>query len=475
MTPENLLSVIMFLPLFGALFVISTKNESVSAFSNLRRVAVLTICTNILLILKLFSMLRPNLTQMQPLFVVSLLGTDQTKLVFGTDTFSLLLMLAAHIAFLVCLSGMRPQFETQKPAIFFSLGILSALNGYFTAMDIFSYCVFFILMLFLLIMQIGTGDTNVKYKVLIRFFLYQLLGTSLLLTACVMAYNLYEENILISAFSEIKASQEDRLFIFSFIFLSLIIRMPVWPLHYWMNCLNNLVKNPLILMCISFLPISALYGITRFWALNVPQEITGLTVFFEILCVLTMIFISFRSYSTIELKNKLFSFILIYEFMYLIGTFLPTDILQTNIAYSLFAFILLSAVLFILYTHIEHETFKQSGLSAGILCAQPKTSFIYSMFVLGAIGLPVSALFWNNFIILSEIFNHSLYLGIFVACAILLAAISLLQNLYVLKDKSCLIPSREKITDIGFEQLSAAFAVMIILFLSFIKPLWFVF
>ena len=58
---------------------------------------------------------------------------------------------------------------------------------------------------------------------------------------------------------------------------------------------------------------------------------------------------------------------------------------------------------------------------------------------------------------------------------IMLAAVFLLQNLYGLKDKSCLSAADIKVSDIDNIQFSVTIVVLGILLLSFIKPLWFVF
>ena len=94
---------------------------------------------------------------------------------------------------------------------------------------------------------------------------------------------------------------------------------------------------------------------------------------------------------------------------------------------------------------------------------------------MAAIGFPVSALFWNNFIIVSQILTANVYIGTAAVLTVMLAAVFMLQNLYSLKDKSCLAAADAKVSDIDNIQFFAAVVVLIILLLSFIKPLWFVF
>ena len=112
--------------------------------------------------------------------------------------------------------------------------------------------------------------------------------------------------------------------------------------------------------------------------------------------------------------------------------------------------------------------------SAGILCYMPKVSKCLSLFILAGIGLPITPLFWNNFIIISEIFNYNLILGIFVMLPLLIVGISLLEELYKEKDKSS--ASLSNVTNLDMSDTSFCICIcsILVLFLSFFKPLWFV-
>ena len=186
----------------------------------------------------------------------------------------------------------------------------------------------------------------------------------------------------------------------------------------------------------------------RFWPAEIPEQIASLAPLFETFCVLTMLYLAFVGYSSSHLRDKLFSYIFIYYLLYLLGIFAPTTILQRNLAYSLFAFLLVFAALSMLIFHIEEQGEKTSGSPEGILCLQPKASFAYGALLLAAIGFPVSALFWNNFIIVSQILTANLYIGTAAVFTILLAAVFMLQNLYGLQDKSCLGIADVKVSDI---------------------------
>ena len=125
--------------------------------------------------------------------------------------------------------------------------------------------------------------------------------------------------------------------------------------------------------------------------------------------------------------------------------------------------------------YIDRESEKLQNSPNGILCLQPKAALAYALLILAGAGFPVSALFWNNFVIVSEILNTDVYIGTTAVFTMLLTAVFQLQNLYDLRDKSCLLPGQEKIRDIDNLRFAAGTIIVMVLFLSFIKPLWFVY
>ena len=133
-------------------------------------------------------------------------------------------------------------------------------------------------------------------------------------------------------------------------------------------------------------------------------------------------------------------------------------------------------VLSFLISHIESQKKNiNSYNSDGILCYMPRTSICLSLFVLAGIGLPITPLFWNNFIIISEIFNNNLILGILVMISLCIVAISLLEELYKVKEKNSVEKNSIISTDISTIDFVIYIGSLIALFFSFIRPLWFVF
>ena len=250
--------------------------------------------------------------------------------------------------------------------------------------------------------------------------------------------------------------------------------MPIWPFHHAITSVSVSLKNPLASIALHIMPISGIYGVMRCWPLNIPLEIEMLSPILQMLCLLTMIFTSVGGYIYSNTPQKLYNYVLVYDLLYLLAVFLPTDIIGTNIAYSIYSFLLISSSLIVLQAHMLEQSVRANISIKGILHFMPKASVAYFLFIMAAIGLPVSAFFWNNFMIVSEIFNFNLYSGTLTVIAMMLAGVALLQSLYTLKNETAAISADVKIKDIDAYTFCILLMLICALLISLIKPFWFV-
>ena len=143
------------------------------------------------------------------------------------------------------------------------------------------------------------------------------------------------------------------------------------------------------------------------------------------------------------------------------------------IGYSLFGFIIIVSALEVLSGYILHKEQLAGGSSNGFLCRARRLSFAYSFMLLAAVGLPVSAVFINNFLIISKLLGDNIKLGMLLVFALVVAGMTMLQELFRLKsdDNSCRLGKDDDISPALFGFM---LFIVFILLMSFIKPLWFV-
>ncbi len=466
------IALIIFFPLFVSLFMLTAPSDiDAKKNSNAAEVALFGILTNILFIVTLFSFVS-HLPSSELLWSCQFLPSFE--LVFKADNLSLLFVLGAQTAVFIGVLAVRKNELKQKTLLFYTLFYLTFLNGYFFAHDVLSFNIFYTGQIFPLFMMIGHVLFQKQYRNLSRLTLHYFLGSAFLTASCIFA--LYEANssILLSNINKHFSSTHTATIIWSGFFLAFVLRLPLWPFHHATTSVLENIKNPLTFIALHILPLSGIYGFMRCWPLNIPFEISVLAPFFQGLCVLTMILTAFSGYTSVHPARKFSNYIIVYDLLYLLAVFLPTDAISFNLSYSAFAFLLLTSCLSVLKAHMDYESEKADVPLKGILCFMPRTSLCYALFVLAAIGLPVSAFFWNNFLIVSEIFDFHLYFGTVVVLCMALSAVSLLQGEYSLLSECCAFTS-VKIHDLNTLTFLVCMLIMLILFLSLIEPLWFVF
>lgn len=468
----SLLSVIILLPFLGMLFALSSKSDESLGNRNAFNVAVFTVCANLVLILRIFYNLDISKNGLQLVERFNWLENPKIDIILGADVFSVIIIMAVHLAFIIGLYGIKRQ-SRQKPLVVFGLLFLSLVTGFFLAADIFSFYIFFEAMLFPLFMLIGIYGNIRRDGAIYRFFLYNFLGAAVLFLSVIILYNHQEGQLEISHFSNMKMNEKIEYFMLTSIFISFLSRIPIWPFHYWISSISSNIRNPLVFIITNILPLTGIYGFMRF----LPDGMDMLSIFYisalEIIAVITMVFIALIGFTNRDAQYKFFSYITVYYIMYLLALLNHDAFTEINIAFSCFSYLIVIAALEFLsdYLYFEQE---EKGLNPdGILCSVPRISFAYSFFILAAVGLPVSSLFVNNFLIVSNLMSKNLNIGLLVVVSLTLVSGALLKNLYRLKDRERLNPDKPCIIDIKRKTYGFLIVIMLILLMSSFKPLWF--
>ena len=113
--------------------------------------------------------------------------------------------------------------------------IMSGLiNGVFASLDAILFYVFFEAMLIPMFLIIGVwGGPNRVYAA-VKFFLYTLLGSLLMLAAFIYLYNKTNGSFEILDFHRVPLGETAQKLIFLAMFMSFAVKVPMWPVHTWL-------------------------------------------------------------------------------------------------------------------------------------------------------------------------------------------------------------------------------------------------
>ena len=469
---EYLPLILMCIPFLGFLFVLTIKNQNVKSVGNAIATGEFTVFANTFVLIFLLS--RINLEQKGLQFISSYqwINYPPIKLVFGVDVFSLMLALAIHVVFLIMIPMTQKSIQ-QKSLVALSLFMLSLLIGFLFAADILSFYIFFVALLIPLFLLIGIAGEVRKTNWILRFFIYNFIGCmALFLVVCALIHCAPEkESILLNQVAKMRLPRVYEYWIWGGLFIALLSRIPIWPFHYWISSMTSTIQNPQVFLLINLMPLTGVYGLVRFCTKTVPESVTYFLTGLEVISAISIIFIAMIGLINKDGRYKLFSFITVYYIIFMLGALLPTNRILLNIGYALFAFLIIVSALEMFASYIREEQRQYNVNLYGALCQTPRLAVLYSFFTLAAVGFPLSALFINNFIILSYLFSYNFNLGIIIVFTIVISSASLLKELYLLKDARYIQPGSACITDISYKTFIGLSFVGILLLVSFINPL----
>ena len=252
-----------------------------------------------------------------------------------------------------------------------------------------------------------------------------------------------------------------------------MFRIPIWPFHYFIATINSKIHNSLVFIILSILPLSGLYGLYRFWPNYIPLEISQYFIWINVIGALTMLFISLIGFSNPDSQYRIFALETIYYIIYLLGIFSQNNEISANLGYAVFGFLIIIGSLALLSSYIYEKERLYSSISQGFLCRAKRLSLVYSFLTFAAIGFPISSMFTNNFLILSNLMTANIHMGAIMGLALLIVALTLISELLKLKteNKECSLGKSE---DLPVGEFTFMLMIIFMLLMSFIQPLWFV-
>lgn len=470
----SLLSLIIAIPFLGMLFALAAKDAEDGSTRNVYNVSLFAIIANIVMIWRIFMLIDVFKPGLQLTETFNWLESPDINIMFGVDVFSLLMILSLHIAFIIGFIGVRNNLQQQKSLMVFSLLFLSMVTGFFVAADIFSFYIFFEAMLLPLFMLMGMFGEIKRRGLIHRFLIYNMLGAVMFFVATVVLFNYQGGMVELQKLNLMTPAKAVEYFIWGAIFLSLLSRIPIWPFHYWISSINANIKNPLVFIVSSIVPLTGVYGFVRFLPKTLPNNLDDYVVVLQIIGVVTMLFIALIGFINKDRQYKLFSYITIYYIMYLLGILTRNDVILLNIGFSFFSYLIIVSGIEVISNYLYKQQECLGSGDDGLLCAYPKLSVIYSFMILAGIGLPLSSLFLNNFLILSNLLSSNIKMGMIVVISLILVSAALLQDLFRLRNREKCCVSAADVLDLSKPAFIFMLFVCFVLLMSFIKPLWFV-
>jgi NADH-quinone oxidoreductase subunit M len=234
-----LLTVIVFLPLFGALLVLVAggRGDRPDREATVRAVALAVSLVEFAATLYLWMHFNPGSADFQ--FVERVAWLPQFGITYhvGVDGISLfLIVLTGFLTPLALLSSWQSVHKSVKLFSFFMLALETAMLGVFVSLDLFLFYLFWDAMLIPMYFLIGIWGYERRIYAAIKFILYTMAGSVLMLVAIIfLAYaHPNQPSFDVLDLYGLHLSQSTEHWLFLAFTVAFAIKVPLFPFHTWL-------------------------------------------------------------------------------------------------------------------------------------------------------------------------------------------------------------------------------------------------
>jgi len=234
MSDWPLLSLVIFLPLAGAGFILMIRGEEEVVNQNAKAVALWTAAITFLLSLMIWGNFDSSRSDFQLVERVEWLAGLNINYHVGVDGISLFLILLSTLTTLICIgvSWESVQHRVKEYMVAF-LVMETFMVGVFCALDFVLFYLFFEGILIPMFLIIGVWGGPRRVYSAFKFFLYTLLGSVLFLVAILVMY-LQEGTTDIPQLMTATFDPALQKWLWLAMFASFAVKVPMWPFHTWL-------------------------------------------------------------------------------------------------------------------------------------------------------------------------------------------------------------------------------------------------
>ena len=418
-----ILSLLTWLPLVGGMFIMAVRGDDAVVASNARWAALWT--SLIVFAISLVLWARFDLTEAGFQFQESLAWLPEFGVNYrmGVDGISVLFVLLSTALTPICILASWESITVRVREFMLAFLVLETMMvGMFSAQDFVVFYMFFEAVLIPMFLIIGVWGGPRRVYASFKFFLYTLTGSILMLLALLAIwYSAGTTDLAVLMHTHFPVGVQYWLFLA--FFASFAVKVPMWPLHTWLPDAHVEAPTAGSVILAGVLLKMGAYGFLRFSVPMLPDASQQFAPLMFSLGVIAVIYTSLVALAQTDMKKLIAYSSVAHMGVVVIGIFTFNVQGVQGALFQMLSHGIVSAALFlcvgVIYDRIHTRDITRYGGLAGRM---PVYAVVFMVFTMASVGLPGTAGFVGEFLVLVGAFKVSLWLALLGSTGMVLGA-----------------------------------------------------
>ncbi len=418
----GLLSLAIWTPIiFGVVLLAIGRDDQARS---VRWIALIGAVASFLVTLPLYDGFKLGTSAMQFVEKGSWIARFNVNYHIGVDGISLWFVLLTAFINVVVIIASWEAITTRVNQYMAAFLILSGLMiGVFTALDGLLFYVFFEATLIPMYLIIGIWGGPNKIYAAFKFFLYTLLGSLLMLVALIFLYNKSGGSFDILTWHKLPLGSTIQTLLFFAFFAAFAVKVPMWPVHTWLPDVH--VEAPTggsAVLAAIMLKLGA-YGFLRFSMPIAPDASREWAWLMIALSLTAVIYVGLVALVQQDMKKLVAYSSVAHMGFVTLGFFIFNDLGVSGGIVQMIAHGFVSGAMFlcigVLYDRVHSREIASYG---GVVSTMPKFAAFALFFAMANCGLPATAGFVGEWMVILGAVKFNFWIGLASATALIFGA-----------------------------------------------------
>lgn len=473
-----LLTILVFFPLVGVIAILLADRKNEKSDEMIKWIALATSVITLIISIVVLANYNSAISGLQLVDRFDWIPAWGIQYYMGVDGLSILMVLLTAFISVIAIAASWTAIDKQIKAYYiFMLLMAVGMMGVFLAQDLFLFYIFWEFTLIPMYFLIGIWGGAARVYASIKFFLYTMAGSLLMLLA-ILYMGITNGTFAVPELIAGRAAFADaQNLLFLGFFIAFAIKVPVFPFHSWLPDAHTEAPTAGSIILAGVLLKMGTYGLMRFNLPLFPQASFDFAPAIAVLAIIGIIYGAMVSLPQRDIKKLVAYSSISHLGFVLLGIFALNEAgIQGAILQGVNHGLSTGALFFLVGVIYEQRHTREMSEYGGLWLTVPVFSVLSLVVVLSSMGLPGLNGFVGEFTILlgsmgaESLGTHPWIYTAFAASGVILAAVYLLwmfQNVFMGPVKN---PKNKELRDVNGRELAIFLAFILFIVWIGIAP-----